>query len=182
MSGLADARRAATALLLQTTGAALPEWRPAFDGDAVTAAPDAIAPVCTDEGHERTDGSVYSCCPDPVISVDPLLVDYLVALLNADRDAQAREAAPTTVFRAEHPDSGITLGHYGTEAAARAHCEATERHSWPTGTTLAFDWIADDEDRVAELMVTAGQNEESTTGYIVTVLELDSEYDEGADE
>ncbi|MCG0066258.1 hypothetical protein L0F81_23700 [Streptomyces tricolor] len=101
-------------------------------------------------------------------------------------DAEARvaelEAAPTTVYRAEHPDSGITLGHYGTEAAARAHCEATERRSWPTGTTLAFDWIEDDEDRVAELVVTAGQNEESTTGYIVTALELASEYDEGADE
>ncbi|MGY0067679.1 hypothetical protein ACWZEH_12805 [Streptomyces sp. QTS137] len=92
------------------------------------------------------------------------------------------EAAPTTVYRAEHPDSGITLGHYGTEAAARAHCEATERRSWSTGTNLAFDWIEDDEDRVAELVVTAGQNEESVTGYIVTALELDSEYDQDGDE
>ena len=92
------------------------------------------------------------------------------------------ETAPTSVYRAEHPDSGITLGHYGTEKAAREHCEAEERRSWPTGTTLAFDWIEDDEDRVAELVVTAGQNEESTTGYIVTALELDSEYDAEADE
>jgi hypothetical protein len=92
------------------------------------------------------------------------------------------EAAPTTVYRAEHPDSGITLGHYSTEAAARAHCEATERRSWPSGTTLAFDWIEDDEDRVAELVVVAGQNEESTTGYIVTALEVPSEYDPDADE
>ncbi|WP_338699140.1 hypothetical protein V2W30_22505 [Streptomyces sp. Q6] len=92
------------------------------------------------------------------------------------------EAAPTTVYRAEHPDSGITLGHYGTAVAARAHCEDMERRSWPTGTNLAFDWIEDDEDRVAELVVTAGQNEESTTGYIVTALELASEYDEEADE
>jgi hypothetical protein len=92
------------------------------------------------------------------------------------------EAAPTTVYRAEHPDSGITLGHYGTAAAARKHCEETERRSWPTGTTLAFDWIEDDEDRVAELVVTAGQTDESTTGYLVTALELDSEYDAGADE
>lgn len=92
------------------------------------------------------------------------------------------EAEPTTVYRAEHPDSGITLGHYCTEAAARAHCEATERRSWPTGTTLVFDWIEDDEDRVAELVVTAGQNEESTTGYLVTALEAPSEYDEEADE
>jgi hypothetical protein len=92
------------------------------------------------------------------------------------------EAAPTTVYRAEHPDAGITLGHYGTKKAARAHCEDLERRSWPEGTTLAFDWIEDDEDRVAELMVTAGQNEESTTGYIVTALELDSEYDPDGDE
>lgn len=92
------------------------------------------------------------------------------------------EAAPTTVHRAEHPDSGIVLGHYGTGAAARKHCEETERRSWPTGSSLAFDWIEDDEDRVAELVVTAGQNEESTTGYIVTALELDSEYDPDGDE
>ncbi|MDT0472968.1 hypothetical protein RM863_12625 [Streptomyces sp. DSM 41014] len=110
-------------------------------------------------------------------------------LVQAERDVRrlrARvaelEAAPTTVYRAEHPDSGITLGHYGTEAAARAHCEATERRSWGPGHTLVFDWIEDDEDRVAELVVTAGQNEESTTGYIVTALELDFEYDEAADE
>ncbi|MER5750690.1 hypothetical protein [Streptomyces sp. NPDC002088] len=110
-----------------------------------------------------------------------------IAELESDLgDATARvaelEAAPVTVYRAEHPDSGITLGHYGTETAAREHCETTERRSWPKGTTLAFDWIEDDEDRVAELVVTAGQNEESATGYIVTALELDSEYDEEADE
>ncbi|MER7801192.1 hypothetical protein ABTX71_12760 [Streptomyces parvulus] len=97
------------------------------------------------------------------------------------------EAAQGTVYRAEHPDSGITLGHYGTEAAARAHCEETERRSWPTGTTLSFGWIRDalpedEENGVAELLVTAGQNEESATGYIVTALELDSEYDPEAAE
>lgn len=102
--------------------------------------------------------------------------------LRANRDRIAElEAAPTTVYRAEHPDSGITLGHYGTGAAARAHCEAEERRAWSSSSDLRFDWIEDDEDRVAELVVTAGQNEESTTGYIVTALELASEYDEGAD-
>ncbi|MGQ5576036.1 hypothetical protein [Streptomyces sp. ECR3.8] len=103
-------------------------------------------------------------------------VDWLIA-----RVAEL-EAAPTTVYRAEHPDAGITLGHYGTEKAARAHCEDLERRSWPEGTTLAFDWIEDDEDRVAELVVTAGQNEESPTGYLVTALELDSGYDPDGDE
>jgi len=103
-------------------------------------------------------------------------VDWLIA-----RVAEL-EAAQGTVYRAEHPDSGITLGHYGTATAAREHCEAEERRAWPTGTTLVFDWIEDDEDRVAELVVTAGQNEESTTGYIVTALEVPSEYDEEADQ
>ena len=99
---------------------------------------------------------------------------------NRDRIAEL-EAAPATVYRAEHPDSGITLGHYGAEAAARAHCEATERSSWPTGTTLVFDWIEDEEDGIAELVVTAGQNEESATGYMVVALEVPSEYDAEAD-
>jgi hypothetical protein len=104
-------------------------------------------------------------------------------LEHALRDQIAElEAAQGTAYRAEHPDSGITLGHYSTAKAARAHCEETERRSWPDGTTLAFDWIEDDEDRVAELVVTAGQNEESVTGYIVTALELDSEYDAEAAE
>ncbi|MFE6482430.1 hypothetical protein ACFVGN_05745 [Streptomyces sp. NPDC057757] len=92
------------------------------------------------------------------------------------------EAAPTTAYRAEHPDSGITLGHYGTEAAARAHCEAEELNSWGPGHTLVFDWIEDEEDRVAELVVTAGQCDESTTGYLVTALDIASEYDEEADQ
>ncbi|MFF9279569.1 hypothetical protein [Streptomyces griseosporeus] len=114
----------------------------------------------------------YASTPNPGLVVDTLL-----------RNARAEEqAVPLTMYRAEHPDSGITLGQYGTPAAARAHCEAMERRSWPTGTHLAFDWIEDEEDGVAELVVTAGQNEESATGYMVTAVELPSEYDEGADE
>lgn len=106
------------------------------------------------------------------------LTDHLVTAV----EPLMTGAAGLTVYRAEHPDSGITLGHYGTASAARAHCEATERRSWPAGTTLVFDWIEDDEDRVAELVVTAGQNDESTTGYLVTALELASEYDEEDDQ
>ncbi|MGW5123214.1 hypothetical protein ACWEQ7_03960 [Streptomyces sp. NPDC004069] len=98
------------------------------------------------------------------------------------REDEPAVAPPLMVYRAEHPDSGITLGRYGTEAAARAHCEATERRSWPTGTSLSFDWIEDEEDGVAELVVVAGQNEESTTGYMVTALELASAYDPDGDE
>ncbi|MFF5980892.1 hypothetical protein ACFY78_18805 [Streptomyces olindensis] len=105
------------------------------------------------------------------------MAPVLRRLLEAEARIAELETAPTTLYRAEHPDSGITLGHYGTPAAARAHCEATERRSWPTGTTLSFDWIEDEDDGVAELVVTAGQNEESVTGYIVTALDIPSEYD-----
>lgn len=94
--------------------------------------------------------------------------------------AEANPASTLTVFRASH--DSIVMGLYTTAAEARAHCEGEERRSWPTGTSLAFDWIEDDEDGVAELVVAAGQNEESTTGYVVTALEVASKYDEEADE
>lgn len=87
MTRLDNARRAASELLRQTTGSSLPEWRPAFDTEDASALPNVIAPVCADPDHERVDGSVYGCCPEPIIPVDPPLVDYLVALLNADRAA-----------------------------------------------------------------------------------------------
>ncbi|CAL9594323.1 hypothetical protein SUDANB1_05290 [Streptomyces sp. enrichment culture] len=82
---LATARSAAAELLRQTTGSDLPEWRATFDGTA--AEPNAIAPICTDPDHvESEDPSAFGCCPEPIIPVDPPLVDYLVALLNADRE------------------------------------------------------------------------------------------------
>ncbi|MGW1587279.1 hypothetical protein [Streptomyces sp. NPDC002386] len=87
MTSLPNTRRAAAELLRQTTGSDMPEWRAAYDGDDVSAEPNAIAPVCTDPDHESTDGGVYSCCPEPVITADPPMVAYLVALLNADRRA-----------------------------------------------------------------------------------------------
>ncbi|MEU9921925.1 hypothetical protein AB0H51_11610 [Streptomyces griseoluteus] len=104
----------------------------------------------------------------------------------AEREATAAriaelEAAPATGYRAEHPDSGITLGHYSNEAAARAHCEAEERRAWSSSSAPRFDWIEDEEDGVAEMTAWVG-GEETTTGYIVTALELASEYDEAADE
>jgi hypothetical protein len=98
--------------------------------------------------------------------------------------AMAGGAAPAlTVYRAQH--DSIVMGLYTTREAARAHCEAEERLSWPTGTTLSFSWVPDDpdeDDSVEELSVVAGQNEESTTGYVVTPLEVASEYDEEATE
>ncbi|MGW0495087.1 hypothetical protein ACWD0Z_06490 [Streptomyces sp. NPDC003007] len=91
------------------------------------------------------------------------------------------EQAPVTIYRAEHPDSGITLGHYGTEAAARKHCETLAGRD-PLLAAATFSWIEDDEDRVAELVAQLVRDAEVTTGYIVTALEAPSEYDEEANE
>jgi hypothetical protein len=92
------------------------------------------------------------------------------------------EQAPVTIYRAEHPDSGITLGHYGTQTAARAHCVAEERRTWAKGETTVFDWIEDEEDGVAELVTVDQDGEtETITGYIVTALEVPSEYDDEED-
>ncbi|WP_172384757.1 hypothetical protein [Streptomyces sp. MNP-20] len=109
-----------------------------------------------------------------------LAAEALVYATLALAPAQALpvEAAPVTIYRAEHPDSGITLGHYGTAAAARAHCEAMARREIP-GASL--DWIEDEEDGTAELAAAFGEDERAT-GYVVTALELASEYDEEADE
>lgn len=92
------------------------------------------------------------------------------------------EKPPLTVFRASH--ESIVMGLYTTAAEARKHCESEERRSWGPGHTLVFDWIEDDEeeDAVAELVVTAGQNEESTTGYVVTPLAVAAAFDPDADE
>lgn len=76
--------RAAAVAALGSAPDALPEWRQAHT--RISDEPDAIAPVCTAEGHEPADPSIYSCCPDPVIEVEtPAIGAYLVALLNADR-------------------------------------------------------------------------------------------------
>ncbi|MEV6105749.1 hypothetical protein AB0M28_13680 [Streptomyces sp. NPDC051940] len=99
---------------------------------------------------------------------------------------QSAEVSPgeLVVYRAEYEHEITPLGLYTTREAARAHCEAHIRREWPPGTALSFDWIRDDEDPLnpEELYVTAGQNEESTTGYLVTPLTVASECDEEADE
>ncbi|MFF4369678.1 hypothetical protein [Streptomyces sp. NPDC001594] len=88
MSTLDSARAAARAwLACPTSGGPNPVWRTCFSTDG-TDCPTGIAPVCPDEDHDPDDGSVYTCCADPVIEVgSAALADYLVALLNADRSA-----------------------------------------------------------------------------------------------
>ena len=58
-----------------------------------------------------------------------------------------------TIYRAEHPDAGITLGHYANETAARAHCVAEERHAWAERECPAFDWIKDEDGKTTKVHV-----------------------------
>ncbi|MFE2019841.1 hypothetical protein ACFW9O_17575 [Streptomyces sp. NPDC059499] len=82
-----NARDAVRKALLASTGTATPEWRECFSTDG-SDEPTGIAPVCTDEDHEPDDGSVYNCCPEPVIECGShSTAAYVVELLNADRGA-----------------------------------------------------------------------------------------------
>ncbi|MFH9826764.1 hypothetical protein [Streptomyces bobili] len=101
------------------------------------------------------------------------LSDITVAL-------REREAAPVTVFRAAH--DSIVMGHYTTREAAKHHCEAS---AWQANYRCAvFAWQEDEEDGASELLATLAPSSmpETPTGYVVTPLEIASEYDEEADE
>ncbi|MFF9554539.1 hypothetical protein ACF1DY_01725 [Streptomyces albus] len=87
-------------------------------------------------------------------------------------------AAPRIIYRAEH--DSIVMGLYTTAAEARAHCVAEERRSWVSGESIVFDWIEDEEDSIAEL-VTVAEDGETVTGYVVTALEVATEYDEAGE-
>ncbi|MFD4787855.1 hypothetical protein ACFWN1_12535 [Streptomyces sp. NPDC058459] len=116
------------------------------------------------------------------VTSDELAYERLrVALESAKRGrrkarAQVAEmqSAPLTVYRADW--SAFRLGTYTSAAAARKHCETHVKREIP-GATL--DWIEDDG--VAELTAAFGEDERST-GYTVTAVEVASEYDEEADE
>lgn len=100
-------------------------------------------------------------------------VDWLIA-----RIAEL-EAGQGTAYRASH--DSIVMGLYTTPAAARAHCEAEERRMWTNGETPVFDWVEDEEDGVFELVAKTGEFG-TATGYTVTPLDVDSEYDPEADQ
>ncbi|MFI1467603.1 hypothetical protein [Streptomyces wuyuanensis] len=88
MSTLANARRRAAEFLQQSTGSDRPEWRVTYTEYGVHDEANAIAPVCTDPDHLASeDPTAFECCPEPIIDVGPALAEYLVALLNADREA-----------------------------------------------------------------------------------------------
>ncbi|MFF9568454.1 hypothetical protein [Streptomyces sp. NPDC014685] len=95
-SPLVAARQRAREVLRAKTGEARPMWRQSFTEVDGAEHPDAVSPVCTDDGHDPDDPTVYTCCPDSVVEVDShVLGAYLVELLNADAhvDAEGGESA-----------------------------------------------------------------------------------------
>ncbi|MEV6790872.1 hypothetical protein AB0M87_02500 [Streptomyces sp. NPDC051320] len=99
-----------------------------------------------------------------------------------DTAAAATSTPETFVYRAGYVHETIPLGLYTNEAAARAHCEATVSSEHPASVALLFDWIGEDDDpeEPRELIVRIG-DEETTTGYTVTRLEVATAYDPDAE-
>jgi hypothetical protein len=99
---------------------------------------------------------------------------------------RAREIAKAPTWPALHPTitvyraqwDSMPLGLYARPRTARAHCEADARRDLPGAS---FDWIEDEEDGLAELVAAFGEDE-APTGYVVTALEIASEYDAEAEE
>lgn len=80
-------REAARRYLAAYAGNASPAWRTCFSTNG-SDEPTGVAPACTSAGHDEDDGSVYDCCPEPVIETGSYaLAAYLVALLAADLKA-----------------------------------------------------------------------------------------------
>lgn len=119
------------------------------------------------------------------------MAPVLRRLLDAEARLAELKTAPTTVYRASH--DSIVMGHYTTATEARKHCETEMRREYDETTKVSLWWKEDEdtvdqpEDGEQELYVhatPAGMSPGRTwnSGYVVTPLEVASEYDEGADE
>lgn len=103
-----------------------------------------------------------------------------VAVLEKQREAGA--APRLIVYRASH--ESIPMGLYTTREAAREHCMTLMRRE---ACGHALDWRTDEpseEDSPEELwdLGDGPDDEWFATGYVVTPLEVASEYDEDGDE
>lgn len=77
-------RPAAMNFLHSVTDLQAPAWRICMSEQ--TSEVTAVAPVCPDPDHDEHDAGLWSCCPDPVVECDSLIMaEYIAALLNADR-------------------------------------------------------------------------------------------------
>lgn len=159
-----------------------PEQRTALDeqlGDAKAATTGLIVSfgqsVANRRNHEHPTWEDLYC-----MNLSSYMGERMAPVLRRLLDAESRiaelEAAPVTVFRASH--DSIILGRYRNKDAARLHCDTLMLREQPTAV---LDWIEDDEDGIDELVATVGRKE-IVTGYVVTALDVASEYDAEADE
>ncbi|MFC8156335.1 hypothetical protein ACFUO0_20170 [Streptomyces cinereoruber] len=100
--------------------------------------------------------------------------------------AQAAPAAPpaaqaVTVYRVSCEYSPFPLGLYANPEAGRAHCEALVSGEYLADTALFFDWIEDEDEPLWELVVRVGDKAEKPTGYTVTAVVAEADYDPEAD-
>lgn len=105
------------------------------------------------------------------------LVDQLAAKPE-EKDTREGESTPgLVVYRASH--ESLILGHYLGRAEARRHCETLMRRE--VGAEAFLGWVPDHGGGDAPEELCLGLDVECT-GYLVTPVEVASEYDEGADE
>ncbi|MDX3637344.1 hypothetical protein PV728_45590 [Streptomyces europaeiscabiei] len=138
--------------------------------------------------QQMVDGLNGHDCPPPDETPMGAVTRFAVRLMEAERLLAELEAAPTFVYRAEHPDSGIVLGVYSTRDAAAAHCEALATREGATGLV---SWVPDDGDALSPEELTYFDVEycdgddvpvQTCTGYVVTPLVIADEHESGADE
>jgi hypothetical protein len=121
---------------------------------------------------------------DEALRITAAAQDGRPVVLVLDADTRARIASwlghPLRAFVARYEHEPTPLGWYGTEAGARAHCEAELTAEHRDGAPPTPDWIPFEEDGVAELVATVDKSED-TTGYSVHTLELPADYDPEAE-
>lgn len=129
------------------------------------------------DGDEVPDGITRLIAPTRALSADDA-----AGVKPEAPGIPAAETAPLTIYRASH--ESIVMGLYTTREAARAHCEQSLSGQYPESTTLVFDWIGDESEPEDpwELVAEIDGGDEQPTGYVVTPLEVASEYDPEAGE
>ncbi|MFC8171184.1 hypothetical protein [Streptomyces sp. NPDC057325] len=109
----------------------------------------------------------------------------LLALVAAQSAPAAPPAAQdVTVYRAAYEEELFPLGLYATVEAAQAHCEALVSREHGADAALFFDWIEDEDEHepLRELVVRVGAEAEKPTGYTVTAVVAEADYDPEAED
>lgn len=139
--------------------------------------------------------SRFDVAMEPVVEEEPVLTigaiaedGQPVALLLAP-EARAKvagwltptETAAVTVYRAVYEHEPFPLGLYSNAAAARAHCEDLVRQEWTPSAPLVFEWSVDEDDQAVTELDVRVETDSWSTGYTVTAVVADAEYDPDAD-